>query len=113
MWRRAGDLLDGGAAAWAGAEMHGTAKGGGVEGEAGYGGGDVIDGHDVEDGVGEAGHGAPEAAGVDLERPVHHFEAGCDAGLGVADDDAGAEDDAGQGARRERTSASASALVCS
>ena len=54
-------------------------------------------GHDVEHGVRIAGNGAPQTARVDLERPIHHFEAGGDAGLRVADDDAGAEDDAGQG----------------
>lgn len=91
-----GNLMDGGAGAGAGAEMNGLAKGGGIEGEAGYGGGNVIDGDDVEDGIGVAGDGAPEAAGIDFEGPVHHFEAGGDAGAGVADDDAGAEDDAGE-----------------
>src|SRR5271165_3696432 len=37
------DLLDGGAGAGSGAEVDGAAEGGGVEGEAGDGGGDVVD----------------------------------------------------------------------
>ena len=92
-----GDLLDGGAALGSGAEVKRAAEGGGVEGDAGDGGGDEIDWHNVEDGVGIAGYGAPQAARVNFEGPIHHLEAGGDAGLGVADDDAGAEDDAGQG----------------
>src|ERR1019366_4278190 len=91
-----GDLGDGGGAAGAGAEVDGAAEGGGVEGEPRDRGGDIIDGHDVQHGVGIAGHGAPQAARVDLERPVHHFEAGGGAGAGVAHNDAGPENDAGQ-----------------
>ena len=59
-----GYLLDGGAAARAGAEVNGAAEGGGIEGDAGYGGGDVIHGHDVEHGVRDSrercarGHGS-------------------------------------------------------
>ena len=71
-------------------------EGGVVEGQARDGGGDKIDGHDVQHGVGIAGHGAPQTARVDFQRPVHHLEAGGDAGARIADDDAGAQNDAGQ-----------------
>src|SRR5450631_229749 len=61
------------------------------------GGRDEIDRHDVENGVGVARYSAPQAACVNLERPIHHFETGSDAGLRIADDDAGAQNDAGKG----------------
>src|ERR1035438_2912483 len=58
---------------------------------------DEIDRHDIQYRIGVTGHGPPKAPRVDLQRPIHHLEAGGDAGLRIADDDAGAQNDAGKG----------------
>ena len=95
--RAARNLLNGGAAARASAEVDRGAEGSVIEEQPGDGGGDEIDRDDVQHRIGKAGHGAPQAAGIDLQRPIQHLEAGRDAGAGIAHDDAGPQDDAGDG----------------
>ena len=90
------NLLDGCAAARAGAKVDRAAQCGLVKGQARHGGGHKIHRHNVQHGVGIAGHGAPQPARIDLQRPIHHFEAGSNAGARVAHNDAGAQNDARQ-----------------
>ena len=58
--------------------------------------GDEIDRHNVQHGIRIAGHGSPKAARVNLQRPIHHLEAGSRARLRVAHDNARPENDARQ-----------------
>src|ERR1700691_2691174 len=91
-----GNLLDSRAGARSGTEVNGTAQGGFIKDELRDGTGDKIHGHNVEYRVRIARDGAPKAACVDLQRPVHHLEAGGDAGSGVPHDDAGTQYHAGK-----------------
>src|ERR1700678_3857327 len=86
-----GNLLDSRAGARSGTKVNGTAQGGFIKEELRDGAGDEVHGHNVEYRVRIAREGAPKASCVDLQRPVHHLEAGSDAGSGVPHDDAGTQ----------------------
>src|SRR5271155_918766 len=91
-----GNLLDSRAGARSGTEVNCTAQGVFIKEELHDGTGDKIHGHNIEYRVRMARDGAPKASCVDLQRPVHHLEAGGDAGSGVPHDDAGTQYHAGK-----------------
>src|SRR5579862_2012315 len=55
---------------------------------------DKVDRDDIEHRIRIARHGAPQSARIDFERPVHHLEAGSNAGARIAHNNTWTQNDA-------------------